>query len=94
MGENALLAELVIALTPVHDVANSLRVFAQQHLKRIVLNALENLFNLIAFGHGWICTPVEVDDVLYVARNCFTCLLCLLTSQPGVCELLVCQKLS
>lgn len=73
-GDVTLAAQFVEALTQAEGVAGW--TLGQQHLKRIVLNTLQNMVDVLVLCHRWINTAAEIEDILNIAGKSLARLLC------------------
>lgn len=74
-SQSALLLQVVVALTQADDFRNCARIPSQKHLKCAIVDALQNVFDLVKYGHGVIRTSTKVDDVLNIAGKVIASLL-------------------
>ena len=66
-GDEALTAELVIALARLSNLGDSTRAFRNQHLECVLVYALQDMLESVRLGHGGIDAFAQVDDVLNIA---------------------------
>lgn len=75
-SEKALFAELVKALAEINHVPHILRILAQQHLKGVVVDPLQDVLDFLGLAHRNVDTFAKVDNVFYIAGKIFALLLC------------------
>lgn len=71
----ALPPKFVVALAEVNDLGYSRRALRNEHLKCILVNALQYMFYFICLRHCSIDALTQVNDIFQVASEIFTWLL-------------------